>query len=262
MIRWWQPPLEDIMPNSNTDGLSSYAVPAAFQTTHWSVVMAAGVGATPQSTYALERLCDVYWYPIYSYLRRQNHARHDAQDLTQAFFAHLLANERLRQVHPAKGKFRSFLLASLRHFLANEWDKRQTLKRGGQFKLVSLDEQMAEERFHHEPSHAETPDKAFEQTWAMTVLDAVFAGLRQEYTTDGKAGLFDALRTYLSGDKGVVPYAETAAKFGLSEGAVKMAVLRMRRRFGELLRAEIARTVSRPEEIDEEIRCLFAAVSA
>jgi RNA polymerase sigma-70 factor (ECF subfamily) len=250
------------MSNSDSGGPTTHAASAAFQTTHWSVVLTAGADETSQSHIALERLCQTYWFPIYAHLRRQNHSRHESQDLTQAFFAHLLANQRLQQVHPEKGKFRSFLLASLRHFLMNEWDKARTLKRGGQFQIVSLEAEAAEERFRREPSHGETPEKTFERTWAMTLLDSVFAALRQEYAGDGKAALFDALQNYLSGDKGTVPYADTAERLGVSEGAVKMAVLRMRRRFGELLRAEIARTVSQPDEIDEEIRCLFTAMSA
>lgn len=232
-----------------------------FQTTHWSVVLAAGQDGDTQTIPALERLCQTYWFPIYAYLRRQNHDRHNAQDLTQAFFAHLLDKGRLQGVNPAKGKFRSFLIASLKNFLTNEWVKRQTLKRGGQFTFIPLDVENGEARYHLEPFHELTPDKAFERTWALATLDAVRRRLQDEYTADGKAELFGTLQPYLSGDKGATPYAEAANQLGLTESAVKMAVLRLRRRFGESLRQEIAQTVADPNEIDEEIRCLFAAVS-
>lgn len=233
-----------------------------FRTTHWSVVLAADGSANPAAAAALETLCAAYWYPLYSFLRRQGKASHDAQDLTQSFFAHLLEKDRLRSVDPRKGKFRSFLLASIKNFLANEWDKTRALKRGGEFTFVSMDEAVGEERFRREPADAASPDRAFEQSWAMTLLDTVLARLRDEYTAEGKSALFEALQGCLSGERGGPPYAELAARLAMGEGAVKMAVLRMRRRFGELLRAEIAHTVTRPEEIDEEIRSLFAAVSA
>lgn len=232
-----------------------------FNTTHWSVVLAAGQAATPQAGDALERLCGTYWFPLFAYLRRSGYEFPDAQDLTQAFFAHLLEKNRLRSVNPGKGKFRSFLIASLKNFLANEWHKRQTLKRGGHVAFLPLDAEVGEARYRREPAHDSTPDKAFEQSWALALLDKVLNQLRAEHGDEAKRRLFEALQVYLSGDKGGVSYAEMAARLNLTEGSVKMAVLRMRRRFGELLREEIAHTVAKPEEIDEEIRCLFAAVS-
>jgi RNA polymerase sigma-70 factor (ECF subfamily) len=159
-----------------------------------------------------------------------------------------------------KGKFRSFLLASLRNFLANEYDQRQALKRGAQFVFVSLDDESGEERFRREPSHEVTPDKTFEQSWALAVLETALQRLKAEHSDGEKLRLFESLQIYLSGDKGAVPYAEMAARLNLTEGALKMSVLRLRRRFGELLRDEVAHTVSRPEEVDGEIRCLFAAL--
>ncbi len=244
-----------IQPNSET-------APAAarFLTTHWSVVLTASDPASPAAENALNRLCSAYWYPLYAWLRRRGQSQHDAQDLTQAFFVHLLDKERLRSTHPQKGKFRSFLLASLKNFLANEWDKTQALKRGAQFTFISVDEEMGESRFRLEPSHDDTPDKAFERTWALTLLESVLAQVKKEYAGAKKSELFDALQGYLSGDKGTVPYTEMAARLNLTEAALKMSVLRLRRRFGELLREEIAHTVSSPEEIDGEIRALFAAV--
>ncbi len=230
-------------------------------TTHWSVVLAAVAEDSTQSAHALERLCSTYWYPLFAYLRRSGHEPSDAQDLTQSFFAHLLDKGRLQSVNPAKGRFRSFLIASLKNFLANEFDKRQSLKRGGQFTFLHIDAESGEERYRFEPYHELTPDKAFERTWARATLDAVLGRLQQEYATEGKADLFQTLQAYLSGDKGAAPYSEAANQLGLTESAVKMAVLRLRRRFGESLRQEIAQTVAEPSEIDEEIRCLFAAVS-
>ena len=249
------------MPEHPTGREAAPASGAWFTTTRWSVVLAAGGPAAPESARALESLCSAYWYPLYAWLRWQGHGRPEAQDLTQSFFSHLLQDQRLRQVDRARGKFRSFLLGSLKHFVANEWDKARALKRGGRFQFVSIDEDRAEDRFAAELTDGATPDRAFEQIWATTLLEGAIGRLREEHLRDGKGALFDTLQVYLSGDRGAVPYAETQARLGLGESALKMAVLRLRRRFGELLREEIAHTVSRPEEIDEEIRALFAAVS-
>jgi len=233
-----------------------------FRTTRWSVVLAAGGPASPEAAPALETLCATYWYPLYGWLRRQGRSPQDAQDLTQSFFAFLLEQQAFRQVHPDKGRFRSFLLASLKHFLANEWDKARALKRGGQFRMVSLDDEEGEARFAQEPSHDLTPDKAFEQSWALALFQAVLGQLREEYAAESKAALYDTLHPYLTEEKARAPYAETARRLGLGEGATRMAVLRMRRRFRELLRAEVAHTVSTPEEVDQEIRSLLAAVTS
>ena len=249
------------MPGSRTKLDSAGVGPEHFASTHWSVVLNARDDAAPQARAALETLCRAYWYPLYGWLRRQGYGMHDAQDLTQSFFGHLLANQNLQRVDRTKGKFRSFLLASLKNFVANEWDRSRALKRGVEFSFVSVDEEFGEDRLRRGPSHDSTPDKAFEQSWALTLLDAVLARLRTEYEAAGKADLFDTLQGYLSGNRGGTPYAETAARLNLTEGAVKMGVSRLRRRFGELLRTEIAQTVSSPQEINEEIRCLFAAVN-
>lgn len=234
-----------------------------FATTRWSVVLAATRNATPEAGRALESLCAAYWYPLYTWLRWQqpracNH--HDAQDLIQAFFAFLLSHEAMRTVDPRKGRFRSFLLASLKHFLANEWDRARALKRGGQFTIVSLDDEWAEARFEPEATAELSPDKAFERSWAMTLFRRALSALRGEYAAEGKLALHDAVQPYLTDDKARTPHGDTARALGMGEGAVRMAVLRMRRRFGELLRAEIAHTVAEPEEIDEELRALLAAV--
>lgn len=235
--------------------------PAIFATTRWSVVLAASGQSAGESATALEWLCATYWYPLYAYLRRDGHERHTAQDLTQSFLSHLLQDSRLGKVHPDKGRFRSFLLASLKNFCANERRKAQRLKRGAEFHFISIDEVMGEERFQRELGHGQTPDRAFEQTWAVTLLETVLVGLREQYAQNGRADTFDALQVHLSGERNGTPYAATATRLGTTEAAVKMAVLRLRRRFAEALRAEIEHTVTSAEEVDEEIRCLFAAVS-
>ncbi|MBI4661724.1 MAG: sigma-70 family RNA polymerase sigma factor [Verrucomicrobia bacterium] len=233
-----------------------------FATTHWSVVLAAGQEESPQAAEALGQLGQTYWYPLYAYVRREGHSAHDAQDLTQGFFARLLERKDLQSVHPQKGKFRSFLLASLKHFLANEWDRTQAVKRGAAYQFVSWDAADAERRYGQEPSHGLTADRLFERRWALTLLEKTLEDLKQKRAADGKAEWFDALQVYLSGGPNARPYAEIAAELGMSEGALKVAVHRLRRRYGELMRKEIAHTVSRLEDIDDEIRHLFAVVAA
>ncbi len=231
-----------------------------FATTHWSVVLAAGQQALPQAAEALENLCRTYWYPLYAFVRRRGYSPEDAEDLTQGFLASLLSTRGLDSVHPAKGRFRSFLLASLNHFLANEWDKARTLKRGGGQPAISLD--TAETRYRAEPREDMSPDRIFERQWARTLLAQVAARLREDYQTAGKGPLFNVLQVYLSGEKGLTPYRETAGQLGLGLDALKKAVERLRRRYGELLREEIAHTVSDPAEVDEEIRYLRSVVAA
>lgn len=231
-----------------------------FTSTHWSVVLLAGQRATPQGDEALAKLCQTYWYPLYAYVRRQGVEPHDAQDLTQEFFARLLAKNYLGQVRREKGKFRSFLLASLKHFLANEWDRARAQKRGGGKTIVSLDDPSVETRYGLEPADVLTAEKIYERRWALTLLDQVLAGLRDEYARSGRAGVFEQLKEFLTGGKGSVSYAEVAERLRMTEGAVKVAVHRLRRRYRELLRAEVAHTVASPGEIDDEIRHLFAAL--
>jgi DNA-directed RNA polymerase specialized sigma24 family protein len=219
---------------------------AIFATTHWSVVLAAGQRTDAQASEALEQLCRTYWYPLYASVRRRGYSPEDAQDLTQDFLTRLLATHALGTVHPAKGRFRSFLLASLNHFLANEWDKARALKRGRGQTTISLD--TAETRYRAE--------SIFERHWALTLLAQVTARLREDYHTAGKGEVFEALQVYLAGEKGLAPYRETAGQLGLNVDALKKAVERLRRRYGELLREEIAHTVSGAVELDEEIRYL------
>ena len=233
-----------------------------FSATHWSIVLASGANDFARATAALERLCRTYWFPIYAFIRRRGSDQHDAEDLAQGFFAYLLEKDTLKKVDRTKGKFRTFLLAALANFLANEWDKSRTLKRGGQRQIISLDETVAEELYRHEAVESLTPEKLFERRWASALIEQVLARLKQEYAAGGKADLFAKLEPALTGETAAGVYAEWAAALGMSEGAVKVALHRLRRRFGEVLRSEIAHTVSSPEEIDDEIRHLFAAISA
>jgi RNA polymerase sigma factor (sigma-70 family) len=233
---------------------------AAFATTHWSVVLAAG--KITGGDEALAKLCQSYWYPLYAYVRRQGHEAPDAQDLTQEFFARLLAKNYLADVQRERGRFRSFLLASLKHFLANEWDKARAQKRGGGQEAVPIDTQSAETRYGVDPAHDATPDRDFDRRWAMALLDQVLANLRAEFVADGKQKLFEALKVTLTGDRSSVPYGEIATQLGMSEGAVKVAVHRLRQRYREQLRAEIAHTVAASQDVEEELRHLFAALAS
>jgi len=228
-----------------------------FATTHWSVVLGARATHAPQARAALETLCRTYWYPLYAFVRRRGHDSHEAQDLTQDFFADLIERESLQNVDRGKGRFRSFLLGALQNHLAKQRDKAHALKRGGQCAFVSIDEQDAEGRYLREPAGQLTPERIFERRWALTLLENTLAALRQEYLRAGKLAVFDALQVLLSGEKGTPSSAETAAKLNLTEGATRVAVHRLRRRYGELLRAGIAHTVSGPGEIEDEINHLF-----
>jgi RNA polymerase sigma-70 factor (ECF subfamily) len=233
---------------------------AQFTTTHWSVVLSAGDAESSQASEALEKLCRVYWYPLYAYVRRKGYDVHDAQDLTQEFFARLLAKNYLSVADRNKGKFRSFLLGSLEHFLAREWTKAHAQKRGGGRSNLSLDELDGESRYGVEPSHDLTAKKLFDWRWAITVLDQAMGQLRDECTSNDKGELLSKVEGLLSGEKSEASYAEVAADLNMSEGAIKMAVLRLRRRYGELIRAEIAQTVTTPEEADEELHFLFSVL--
>ncbi len=243
------------------DSASVNAAVAQFATTHWTIVLSARDLDSTQSNQALAQLCRSYWYPLYAFVRRQGHTPHDAQDLTQEFFARLLEKKFLGAVNREKGKFRSFLLASLKHFLANEWDKASAQKRGGGQNIVSIDEDSAETRYRVEPSNDVTPEKLFERRWALTLLEKVLAQLRDEFAKAGKENLFEQLKDCLAGARNSIPYSEIATKLGMSEDAVKVSVHRLPQRYRELLRAEIARTVSAPGEVEDGLRSLFAALS-
>jgi RNA polymerase sigma-70 factor (ECF subfamily) len=225
-------------------------------------VIAAGQTDTPQAVEALEKLCLTYWYPIYSYLRRRGRGEQDAQDLTQGLFAQLLERRSIAGVEREKGKFRSFLLASLNYFLADERDRAHAQKRGGGREVFSLDAQEAEQRYRLEPVDERSPEKIFEQRWAMTLLDQVLARLGQEFGDAGKRELFARLQAFLVEGTGEETYAGVAHEAGMSEDAVKKAVQRMRRRYHQLFREEIAQTVASPAEVDEELRHLCAVLGS
>ena len=233
----------------------------AFATTHWSVVQSAADDDTDCAAHALEQLCAKYWYPIYAFIRRRGMDHHETEDLTQAFFAQLLEKKSLKRADREKGKFRTFLLSSLTNFLNNEWDKKQTIKRGGRHQIISLDEALAEERYRCEPVTSDTPERQFERRWALTLLQQVLDSLKQEYVESGKAELFVRLEPFITGE--VVPgmYAQLEVELGMREETIRVALSRLRSRFGRLLRDEIAHTVVSPEEVDGEIRDLFVAIS-
>ena len=234
---------------------------ATFATTHWSVVLQAGEHDSPQAAQALEWLCHVYWYPLYAYVRRQGYTFADAQDLTQEFFARLLAREYLRLADPNRGRFRTFLLASLKHFLINEWTRAGREKRGGGRPLISLDAEKTETRFQAEPADDRTPDKAFDRQWAMELMSRVLNQLQAEFAAVKRGAVFDELKGCLTGEANEGSYAEIGQRLAMTVGNVKVTVHRMRQRYCDLLREEIARTVDDPGAIEEEIQALFAALS-
>ena len=236
------------------------AAGSQFAATRWTLVLAAGRRPSPKAADAMSELCRIYWYPLYAYVRRRGYGAQDAEDLTQEFFARILAKDCLSSVDRSKGKFRSFLLASLKHFLANEWDRAHAQKRGGGQGTVPLDGFSAETRYNLEPAHDMTPDRLFERQWAITVLEQVMGRLRREFVSSERVKIFDALKPFLAGDETSATYAQSADRLEMTEGAVKVAVHRMRRRYRELLREEIAQTVASPEEIADEIRYLMSCL--
>lgn len=232
-----------------------------FATTHWSVVLAAGHGSGPDAKRALEQLCGAYWYPLYAYVRRRGYGVEDAQDLTQEFFAMLLRKGHFGLPNPARGRFRSFLLTALDHFLVNDWRHRHTHKSGGHCTFLSWDGAEAERRYLAEPVSTVTPEQAFQKRWAITLLERVLANLRCECSANGKGELFEALKDSLWGEKTPFGFADLGRRWGMTESAVKGVAYRLRRRYRELLQTEIARTVTDPEEIKQELRDLIAVLS-
>jgi DNA-directed RNA polymerase specialized sigma24 family protein len=232
-----------------------------FTTTHWSLVLNARDPSSPLATESLEKLCRTYWYPLYGYVRRLGEDEESAKDLTQGFFARLLEQNYLAQVQRERGKFRSFLLAALKHFVADEWDKARSQKRGGGQLLISLDDTTCEDRHRPEPSDTMDAEKLYERQWALTVLEQARQRLKAEYDRAGKSDLYEHLKIYESGDRNGPPYAEVAVTLGLGESGVKSAVLRLRRRHQELVREEVANTVETPAEVDAELRHLITVVS-
>jgi RNA polymerase sigma-70 factor (ECF subfamily) len=233
-----------------------------FATTHWSVVLNAGQAASPEAAVALEQLCLTYWYPLYAFVRRKGHGPHDAQDLTQAFFARLLEKNYIAQADRERGRFRTYLLAALTHFLADEWDKARRLKRGGGREIISFDAASAEERYRLEPVNPLDAAKLYERRWVTTLFDKVLARLEEEFRDSDKGKSFDQLKGSLLAEETGVSYAELGGQLGMKEDAVKQAVHRMRRRYRELFREEIEQTVSGPGEVEDELKYLFAVLSA
>ena len=234
---------------------------AQFRTTHWSVVLAATREPSPEATEALAELCQTYWYPLYAYVRRKGYEVADAQDLTQGFFARVLEKNYMGAVDRRKGKFRSFLLASLEHFLAKEWTRAHRLKRGGGQTIIPLDSSDTEHRYRLEPADDWTAERIYERRWALTVLEQAMFALEREYSAAGKQRLFEELRPFISGEDEDLSYGDLARRLQMGGAAVRMAVHRLRQRYGEAVRNEIARLVQRPEEIEDELRHLFGALS-
>lgn len=240
--------------------------PDRFATTHWSMVLSAGRQrardggeGSSEANRALATLCENYWFPLYAFVRRTGHSAGDAQDLTQEFFVSLLTQHLLTKVDREKGKFRSFLLAALKHFLADQWDRAHAQKRGGCQTVISFDSLDAETRYRLEPAQGLTPEKMFEKQWALSLLEHVLSRLHAELVADGKSALFDALKDTLTGVRSTT-YAAIGVELNMSEGAVKVAAHRMRRRYRDLLREEISQTVTSSDEVGDEIRYLLSCL--
>ena len=231
-----------------------------FPSTHWSVVLQAGAAPGSVARDALEKLCRIYWYPLYGFIRRQGRGPEDAQDLTQQFFAHFLEQETFKRAEQERGRFRTFLLACLKHFLVSDWRKVTAAKRSGG-PMLSLDQEEAEERYKAEASDQLSPDKIFEKRWAAALLDQVLRRLGDEYAKQGKHQLFEKLKLSLWGNRETAPYAELAPQLCLSEGALKVAVHRLRQRYLDMLRSEVAQTLANPSDVDDELRHLIQVMS-
>jgi RNA polymerase sigma-70 factor (ECF subfamily) len=252
------------MPSSQPNDTPAAAAAGSpqFNTTHWSVVYQAGETQGPHVEAALDRLCRAYWYPLYAYVRRSGRSPEDAQDLTQEFFARFLEMKYVKVAAPERGRFRSFLLKSLQHFLINDWVRGQAQKRGGGHKLLSLDEEKAERAYLEEPAAQLAPESLYDKRWATTLLERALERLGEVYAAAGKRELFEQLKGLSLAEGSRDAYRQLAAELNLTEGAVKVAVHRLRHRFREIVRDEISQTVATPAEVDEELRCLMAAISA
>jgi len=232
-----------------------------FATTHWSVVRAAGKSSSAQQRKALEELCESYWFPLYAFLRRRGCDTHQAEDLTQAFFRHVLEKKDLGTADPQYGRFRSFLLVRLKGFLSDQRDRANAQKRGGGKKIISLSVQTAEGQYSLEPADRLSPEMLFEKSWALTVLERTVDRLEVEMAGANKQQLFEHLKVYLTTDKDAAPYEDMAKELDMTAAAVRVAVHRLRRRYRRLLRDEISQTVGDEDQIDEEMACLFAALA-
>lgn len=250
-------------PNAITHPMRDAAdtrISPVFATTRWSVVLSAKESNSPDSVVALETLCKTYWHPLHAYVRRRGYSPADADDLTQEFFSWVLERRWLERVDLQRGRFRTFLLTSISNFLANEWDKSHAQKRGGG-KIISIQQDETEDGPAWEPADHFTPEQSFEWRWALTLLDQVLHRLQAEFVNDGKVALFESLKPCLLGERSAQPYVDLAAALGMTEGSVKVAVFRLRQRYRQLLREEIAGTVENPESVDEELRYLFSVLA-
>jgi RNA polymerase sigma factor (sigma-70 family) len=246
---------------SNEETRATEPAGGYFVTTRWTVVLSAGHKSSPQSDRALAELCKTYWYPLYAYVRRQPHTKEDAEDLVQAFFVRFLEKNYLEGLAAERGRFRAFLLASLKHFLANEWDKTQRQKRGGGALHLSLDWQSAEARYHLNPADPMSPDRAYDREWAMALLERVVTRLHDECAADGKVRLFEEAKGFLMVGESAARYDEVAQRLEADEGAVRVAVHRLRKRYRKLLREEIAQTLADPAQVADELRSLQVALA-
>jgi len=254
-------PSHTATPGTTSTGSDAPRQPV-FVTTHWSLVLSARDKNSPQSADALEKLCRAYWYPLYAYVRRTGQSKENAEDLTQAFFARLLEKNFLEAAEPERGRFRSFLLIALKRFLANEWDRVRAQKRGGGQTHVPLDTELAERKFQAETTAGEvSPDRLYDRRWALTLIEQTMAQLRAEFERAGKATEFDRLKTFLTADKNAISYPAAAAELGMNESALRVAVHRLRKRYRELFREEIAHTLAEGEDIDTELRHLLVVLS-
>lgn len=246
-----------IMPKNSIFARADWSAHAGFLTTHWSRVLAAGQSDSPQTTAAMEHLCRDYWLPLYVYARRRGQSVHDAEDLTQEFFSRLLQHNTFARLSREKGRFRSYLLSAFQYFMSGEWDRARAQKRGGGQPLISLDANDAESRYGQEQATDASPERAFDQRWAMTLLEHAMAHLRTEFESAGKAPLFEALKAFLSREAAHEEYASLAAGLNLSPSALAVAVHRLRQRYCELVRSQVAQTVATPTDLEDELRYLF-----
>ena len=230
-----------------------------FATTHWTVILRASRLTDSQAQVALEELCRTYWFPLYAYIRRRGHTREDAEDLTQSFFSRFLEKNYLADLDSERGRFRAFLLAALKHFLANEYDRSRTQKRGGGAPHLSLNWQSADAQFQLATTAEQSPDAAYDREWALALLAKVLERMAVECAAEGRGAQFQVLRPFLTAGKGENSYSEAARSLAMEETAVRVAVHRLRKRYRELLRAEIANTLAAPSQVDEELRSLFRA---
>ena len=239
--------------------MHTLAGPSRFPTTRWTLVVAAGDPQRKEARSALISLCETYWYPLYAYLRRGGHSADEAQDLVQEFFVRVLQGRYLDRADPEKGRFRSFILTSLKFFVADQGDRQRAQKRGGGA-IVPLEISGGEERYQREPAHDETPERIFERRWALSLLDRVVGRLRDEFVQHGRPEHFERLKVFLLGQSDA-PYAPLAREMNTSEGALKVAIHRLRKRYRELFRQEIASTVANPAEVESELRYLAATLA-